>query len=321
MSPESEAPVIANSPATPQKIAEAYDAVAAATKAASSNFYYAFITLPPEKRNAVYAGYSFCRLADDVVDEGEYGDQTGAVLDSLEAHLAAAYAGDFSVNGASSANVEGPIINEATSELWLALGDTLHKYPIDQQHLLDVVEGCRRDFNGATYETFDDLVEYCKLVASATGLALIEVFGYEDERAVEYAVDLGFALQLTNILRDITEDLEIGRVYLPADELAEYGVTIDDLRDKRITPEFTRFMKFQVERARKYLVSGVRLFPLLDKQSRQCPETMTYVYEILLDQIEKHGYDTLNHRASLSKFQKIKLLSFIWLRRLGIRFV
>ena len=300
---------------TPQQIANAYETVAAATKAASSNFYYAFITLPPEKRNAVYAGYSFCRLADDIVDDGEYGDLTGEALDSLQSHLAAAYAGDRSRNG------DGPAIKEATPDLWLALGDTLHNYPIDQQHLLDVVEGCRMDLNGAQYETLDDLVKYCKLVASATGLALIEVFGYEDERAVEYAIDLGIALQLTNILRDITEDLETGRVYLPSDELAEFGVSVDDLRNKRVTPEFTRFMKFQVDRARKYLESGIRLFPLLDKQSRQCPETMTQVYEILLDQIEKHNYDVLNNRASLSKFQKIKLLSVIWLRRLGIRFV
>jgi 15-cis-phytoene synthase len=300
---------------TPQQIANAYETVAAATKAASSNFYYAFITLPTEKRNAVYAGYSFCRLADDIVDEGEYGELTGEALDSLQSHLAAAYAGDRSSNG------DDPAIKEATPDLWLALGDTLHNYPIDQQHLLDVVEGCRMDLNGAKYETFDDLLKYCKLVASATGLALIEVFGYEDERAVEYAIDLGVALQLTNILRDITEDLEIGRVYLPADELEEYGVSVEDLRNKRVTPEFTRFMKFQVDRARKYLASGVRLFPLLDKQSRQCPETMTQVYEILLDKIEKHNYDVLNNRASLSKFQKIKLLSVIWLRRLGIRFV
>jgi 15-cis-phytoene synthase len=300
---------------TPQQIDEAYEAVAASTKAASSNFYYAFITLPIEKRNAVYAGYSFCRLADDIVDDGDYGDRTGEALDSLQTHLASAYKGDFSTSGDSLE------IKEATPELWRALGDTLHKYPIDQQHLLDVVEGCRMDLNGATYETWDQLVEYCKRVASATGLALIEVFGYEDERAVEYAIDLGIALQLTNILRDITEDLDIGRVYLPSEELAEYGVTVDDLRKKRATPEYIRFMKFQVARARKYLKSGVRLFPLLDKQSRQCPETMTQVYEILLDRIEKNNYDTLNYRASLSKFQKFKLLAVIWLRSRGIRFV
>lgn len=289
--------------ATTGQVARAYEVVAEATKAASSNFYYAFVTLPPEKRNSVYAGYAFCRLADDIVDEGEYGDAAGDALDSLCEKLADAYDG------------------RAEGDMWVALGDTLHRYPIDQQHLLDVVDGCRMDLDGAKYDTFDDLVKYCKLVASATGLALIEVFGYEDERAVEYAVDLGIALQLTNILRDITEDLEIGRVYLPADELAEYGVSVDDLRSRRVTPEFRRFMKFQVERARRYLASGVRLFPLLDKQSRSCPETMTSVYQTLLDQIEKNDYDVLNTRVGLSKFQKFRLLAVIWLRARGFRFL
>ena len=289
--------------ASPEQIARAYKVVADATKAASSNFYYAFITLPPEKRNSVYAGYAFCRLADDIVDEGEYGDGAAGALDSLQSKLAEAYDG------------------APDGDMWLALGDTLHRFPIDRQHLLDVVEGCRMDLEGAEYETFDDLVKYCKLVASATGLALIEVFGYEDERAVEYATDLGIALQLTNILRDITEDLDIGRVYLPAEELAEYGVSVDDLRNKRVTPEFRNLMKFQVERARNYLASGVRLFPLLDKQSRSCPETMTSVYQTLLDQIERNDYDVLNTRIGLSKFQKFKLLSVIWLRGRGIRFL
>ncbi len=307
--PTEEVAVSPAAPSTPQQIADAYQAVAASTKAASSNFYYAFITLPPEKRNAVYAGYAFCRLADDIVDDGEYGERTGEELDSLERRLANAYAG------------KAPDPDDSRYEMWIALADTVHKYPINQQHLRDVVTGCRMDLNGATYETWDDLVEYCTRVASATGLALIEVFGYEDERAIEYAIDLGIALQLTNILRDITEDLEIGRIYLPLEELVEYAVSIDDMHQKRVTPEFVRFMEFQVARARKYLASGVRLFPLLDSQSRKCPETMTQVYEILLSRIEKRGYDTLNNRVSLTKFQKFKLISVIWLRRLGIRFV
>jgi len=289
--------------ATPEQIEHAYEVVAKATKAASSNFYYAFITLPADKRNSVYAGYAFCRLADDIVDDGEYGDGAGEALDSLRVKLADAYDG------------------RAEGAMWIALGDTLRRYTIDQRHLLNIVDGCRMDLNGATYETFDDLVKYCKLVAGATGLALIEVFGYEDDRAVEYATDLGIALQLINILRDITEDLEIGRVYLPARELAEYGVSVDDLRNRRATPEFKRFMKFQVGRARKYLASGVRLFPLLDSQSRSCPETMTSVYQSLLGQIEKNDYDVLNHRVGLSKFQKLRLLAIIWLRGRGLRFL
>lgn len=298
-----------------KEIACAYETVAAATKAASTNFYYAFVTLPTEKRNAVYAGYSFCRLADDIVDEGNYGERTGDALDSLQSRLKAAYQGEYSVNDGAL-----PLV-ESSPDLWRALGDTLHKFPIDQQHLIDVVEGCRMDMNGTTYETWGQLVEYCKRVASATGLALIEVLGYEDEKAIEYAIDLGIALQLTNILRDITEDLKIGRVYLPSEELEEFGVSMDDLRSKNASPEYIRFMKFQIARARKYLETGVRLFPLLDDQARQCPEMMTHVYELLLDRIEKNNFDTLNKRASLTRLQKLKLLVVIWLRARGLRFV
>jgi len=293
----------AESKATSERISRAYEVVASATKEASSNFYYAFITLPSEKRNSVYAGYSFCRLADDIVDEGNCGDAADAALDSLKSKLADAYLG------------------KTDEDMWLALGDTLRRYPIDQQHLLDVVEGCRMDLNSVNYETFDDLIEYCKLVASSTGLALIEVFGYEDDRAIEYAVDLGIALQLINILRDISEDLGIGRVYLPADELDRYGVSIEDLREKRVTTAFRRLMKFQVRRARDYLDSGVRLFPLLDSRSRSCPEMMTSVYQTILKKIETNEYDVLNYRIGLSKFQKLKLLSIIWLRQTVSRFV
>lgn len=288
---------------TQEQIAEAYREVAASTKATSSNFYYAFITLPASKRNAIYAGYSFCRLADDIVDDGKYGDAANDALNELQLKL----------KEASNGTVDGG--------LWTALSDTLHRYPLNPEHLMEVVEGCRMDLDGANYQTFDELTGYCKRVASAVGLACIEVFGYEDDRAVQYAIDLGIGLQLTNILRDITEDLDNGRVYLPADELAEYGVTVDDLRNKQVTPAFREFMKFQVKRAREYITSGMKLFPLLDKRSRACPATMTNVYSTLLDKMEENDYDVLNHRVGLSKFQKIRLLAVIWLRGRGLRFL
>ncbi|MQG87785.1 MAG: squalene/phytoene synthase family protein [SAR202 cluster bacterium] len=290
-----------------RKIATAYRVVAASTKAASTNFYYAFATLPADKRNAVYAGYSFCRLADDIVDHGIYGKRTGEALDALQNKLIEASKGDCVKTNSFQPDLAAP-------ELWQALSHTLKKFPINHQHLIDVVEGCRMDLNGTTYDTWEQLIQYCKRVASATGLALIEVFGYEDNKAVEYAVDLGIALQLTNILRDITEDLEIGRVYLPRTEMDAFGVSLTDLREKRVTPSYVRFMQFQVKRARKYLESGIRLFPLLDDQSRQCPQIMVHVYQLLLDRIEKNNFDTLNRKTSLSRWQKFKLIARIWLR-------
>lgn len=284
-----------------QEVSAAYELVARKTKQASTNFYYAFKTLPEEKRNAVYAGYAFCRLADDIVDDEEYAQTAELDLANLRSKLERAYAGD----------VEG--------EMWIALSDAVQKYPIKKQHLLDVVDGCEMDLRGAQYDTFDDLLVYCHRVASATGLALIEVFGYSDDTAVEYALDLGVALQLTNILRDVREDYERGRVYIPREDLIRFNVSTEDLALESPTPEFKQLMKFQVERARKYLLSGSRVIQYLDRRSALCPSAMMRVYKGLLDQIEKSDFDVLGKRPSLSKLEKIRLLASIWVRNQVLR--
>lgn len=284
-----------------QEVSAAYELVARKTKQASTNFYYAFKTLPEEKRNAVYAGYAFCRLADDIVDDEEYAQTAELDLANLRSKLERAYAGD----------VEG--------EMWIALSDAVQKYPIKKQHLLDVVDGCEMDLRGAQYDTFDDLLVYCHRVASATGLALIEVFGYSDDTAVEYAQDLGVALQLTNILRDVREDYERGRVYIPREDLIRFNVSTEDLALESPTPEFKQLMKFQVERARKYLLSGSRVIQYLDRRSALCPSAMMRVYKGLLDQIEKSDFDVLGKRPSLSKLEKIRLLASIWVRNQVLR--
>ncbi len=284
-----------------QEVSAAYELVARKTKQASTNFYYAFKTLPEEKRNAVYAGYAFCRLADDIVDDEEYAQTAELDLANLRSKLERAYAGD----------VEG--------EMWIALSDAVQKYPIKKQHLLDVVDGCEMDLRGAQYDTFDDLLVYCHRVASATGLALIEVFGYSDDTAVEYALDLGVALQLTNILRDVREDYERGRVYIPREDLIRFNVSTEDLALESPTPEFKQLMRFQVERARKYLLSGSRVIQYLDRRSALCPSAMMRVYKGLLDQIEKSDFDVLGKRPSLSKLEKIRLLASIWVRNQVLR--
>lgn len=284
-----------------QEVSAAYELVARKTKQASTNFYYAFKTLPEEKRNAVYAGYAFCRLADDIVDDEEHAQTAELDLANLRSKLERAYAGD------------------AQGEMWIALSDAVQKYPIKKQHLLDVVDGCEMDLRGAQYDTFDDLLVYCHRVASATGLALIEVFGYSDDTAVEYALDLGVALQLTNILRDVREDYERGRVYIPREDLIRFNVSTEALALESPTPEFKQLMKFQVERARKYLLSGSRVIQYLDRRSALCPSAMMRVYKGLLDQIEKSDFDVLGKRPSLSKLEKIRLLASIWVRNQVLR--
>ncbi|MEX0763394.1 MAG: presqualene diphosphate synthase HpnD [Dehalococcoidia bacterium] len=274
----------------------AYDACAAITRAASTNFYYAFLTLPVEKRRAIYAAYAFCRLCDDIVDEPERRKQANEELELVRRQLETSYSGEPS----------GPI--------WTAVADTQRRFGIPQHYFADVIDGCEMDITTARYRTFEDLVAYCKRVASAVGLICIEVCGYSDDDAVGYAVDMGIAMQMTNILRDLSEDAENGRVYLPQEDLERFGYTDAELMNGVVNDNFKALMKFEVDRARQYYESGERLFPLLDRRSRACPQAMFSVYRSLLDRIEAADYDVLNQRVSLSGVAKLTLALKLWLR-------
>ena len=181
-------------------------------------------------------------------------------------------------------------------------------------HFTDVIDGCEMDLTKTHYETFEELVQYCRRVASAPGLICIEVFGYENERAVEYAIDLGIAMQLTNIIRDVAEDARAGRVYLPEAELEKYGYANSDLLAGTINDSFRRLMRFQIERAHRYFERGALLFPLLDRRSRACPRTMSSVYRRLLGRIEAADYDVFSQRVSLSKTAKAALAARLWIQ-------
>ena len=266
------------------------------TRAASTNFYYAFQMLPRDKRNAIYAAYAFCRLCDDIVDEPSHRATAPQELADMRLKLAAAYRGQ----------ADGPV--------WTALADAQLKYGIKQQHLVDVIDGCEMDLTKSRYATFAELELYCRRVASAVGLVVIEVCGYSDQRAVQHAVDLGIAMQLTNIVRDLAEDTRNGRVYLPQDELQRFGYSEDDLKRSVVNDSFRELMKFQSDRARRYFESGERLFPYLDRRSRACPETMARVYRRLLGKVESSGYDVFSRRAGLGKREKAALAARLWLR-------
>ena len=195
------------------EINNSYNFAAKLTKSASSNFYYAFKILPREKRNAIYAGYAFCRLVDDVVDNNE--DISKKNIESQLIEL--------------EKKLNDCLKSKRNKGLWIALGETLRKYPKNLSHLKDVIDGCRMDLSKKKYKNFSQLTEYCKKVASSTGLAMIEVFGVNDSKAHKYATDLGIALQLTNILRDIKEDYKMGRFYLPKDELRNFKISEDEI--------------------------------------------------------------------------------------------
>jgi len=277
----------------------AYRECKAATKKSTSNFYYAFRLLPRRKRRAIHATYAFCRLCDDIVDEPARGGATPSErLGEVRAALDAAYEG----------RPEG--------DLWLAVNDASARFGVRRRHLRDIIDGVEMDLERSRYETFEDLRQYCLRVASAVGLVCIEICGYRDERAVEYAVDLGIAMQLTNILRDIREDARRGRVYIPQEDLRRFGCPERGLIEGEVNDSFRALMAFEVGRARRYFESGSHLFPLLDRRSRACTSGMHAVYSGLLDRIERTGYDVFSGRVGVSSPVKLALVVRQWIRSL-----
>jgi phytoene synthase len=271
-------------------LADAYAACAAHTRAEAKNFYYAFILLPPSRRRAIYALYSFCRTVDDAADLAPSVAEAESQLNSLRHDLT------LCLSGCSS----GP--------LFAALADTIARFGVKSEHLMAVIDGVQQDLTVTRYDNFEQLREYCWKVASAVGLLSLPVFGYRDPQAVEYAEDLGLAMQLTNILRDIKEDLERGRIYLPQDELSSYGIREEALASGVVDEAFRDFLAFQVRRARHYFQSGSRLIPLVSYSSRICPMMLQALYSRVLDHIERAGYDVFSQRRGPSDAEKVFLL-------------
>ena len=205
----------------------------------------------------------------------------------------------------------------STDPIFIALKDTVNKYGISRQLLDDMISGMEEDFHRNRYETFEDLYSYCYKVASTVGLVCIEIYGYEDKKAREYAESWGIYMQLTNILRDVAEDIERDRIYLPIEDLARYGISEEDLRKgKEILnhPGWKPFVSEFISRADKYRERGIKLFPLLDKSSRYSPAAMTTFYHSIMKKIEKNDGDVFSERTQLSKTEKIGLAAYIYVR-------
>ena len=273
----------------------AYEACRTITRREAKNFYYAFLTLPVAKRRAIYAAYAFCRHCDDTVDEETSTEAKLKALSDLQANLDSTYSGS------------------ASSPVYVALADVARNYDIPQEYFQEIILGVESDLVKDRFQNFDELKEYCYRVASVVGLICLQIFGYEDDRAKEYAVDLGLAMQLTNIIRDVREDLDMGRVYLPQDEMARFGYSEDDLRNGVRNEAFLELMRFQSQRAREYFDRGFKLLPYLSRRSRACPAVLGALYSKVLDRIEASDYDVLESRVSLSKAEKIGITAKTWL--------
>ncbi len=275
---------------------DAYEECRLTTKREAKNFFYAFLTLPPEKRRAIYVAYAFCRHCDDAVDGSASPQGKAEALRGIRSRLEAAYQG------------------RPQGAMFTALAHSVRTYRAPQQHFEDVISGVEMDLTKDRYETFEELRLYCYRVASAVGLICLEIFGYKNPEARRRAIDLGLAMQLTNILRDVEEDLERDRIYLPQQEMRQWGYSEADLRGRVRNDAQRGLMAFQVERARALFRSGAKLMPYLSTRSRACPAVLAQLYLRVLDRIERSGYNVFDGRISLSGREKLLVMATTWLK-------
>ena len=264
---------------------EAYAEVARITRERAKNFAFGIMVLPPAKRRAVAAIYAFARLTDDIADGDVVVPDKAAALRELRAAL------------------ERPA--PPTDPMWVALADARARYPIPVESLAALCDGGLQDMAQQRYADIGELVGYCRKVAGAVGVACSAVYGTQE---LWLAETMGIALQLINIMRDVPEDWQLGRVYLPQDELAAFGVTEDDLAAGRATPQFRRLMAFNGERARAALQEGRELLDHLDPRSRTCVATFANLYEAILEEIELADYDVFSTRPSVPTARKLAIV-------------
>lgn len=279
---------------TATDVREAYDHCQQVTRREARNFYFAFITLPTPKRRAIYAAYAFARLCDDIADSEAPVEQKVAELTQVHRLLERAFGG----------TPEGPV--------FVALADAAERYAIPHAYFDALIAGVEMDTTKDRYADFAELREYCYGVASTVGLICGEIFGYKEPVARQYALDLGLAMQLTNILRDIREDGERGRVYIPQDEMARFGYSEEELLRGIINGPFVELMRFQTDRARAYYALGAKLLPLVPLRSRACVSILHGLYSRLLDRIEERGFDVFQGRTRLPNREKLLLTGRLW---------
>ena len=266
------------------------------TAASGSSFYYSFMFLPPDKRRAITALYAFCREVDDVVDECSDENVARTTLAWWRSEIAAVYQG----------TPQHPVAQ--------ALVPVVKQFNLAQEHLQEIIDGMEMDLTQHTYADFKSLQLYCYRVASVVGLLAAEIFGYTDRKTLKYAHDLGLAFQLTNIIRDVGEDARRGRIYLPLDELAQFGVHTRDILDAKETEGFQQLMQFQIERAQRYYQQAFEQLPAADRKSQRTGLIMAAIYRSTLDEVAASGCHVLKERISLTPLRKLWLAYKTWFK-------
>jgi len=272
-------------------VEESYAFCERVARTQAKNFYYSFLLLSRPQRQAMCAIYAFMRYCDDLSDAEGVADRAGAIA-RWQADLDSALAG---------AAPEHPV--------WPAFSDAVARYRIPHEYFRAMIRGVSSDLEPRHIQTFQELYDYCYHVASVVGLTIIHIFGFDDPRALELAERCGVAFQLTNILRDVREDAEHGRVYLPAEDLARFGVDPKELAGGAISPALRSLLEFEAERARAYYQEAQPLTGLVDRRSRASLKALIRIYARLLERISNSGYEVLRERVRVPAWEKIWILA------------
>lgn len=254
-----------------------------------SSFYYSFMFLPPQKRQAIIALYAFCREVDDAVDEIADPDVAAQTLAWWRQEI------DQTFNGTPSHPVGK------------ALQTALAHFELHPEYFHEIIDGMEMDLQQQSYPAFKHLALYCHRVASVVGLLAAEIFGYQNRQTLKYAEKLGLAFQLTNIIRDVREDAERGRIYLPQEDLQRFNVSRDDILSLRQTPALSALLQFEAQRARDLYQEAKNLLPQEDRFNQRTGLIMSAIYEATLDELEHEGFQVMQHRLSLTPLRKLWL--------------
>jgi phytoene synthase len=281
-------------------VEESFAYCRAVARARARNFYYSFLLFPAEKRKAMCALYAFMRYCDDISDGSGTANGRGRLLDEWKGALERSLRGQY----------DGDLILPAFHH-------TIQRYKIPPGYFFELIEGVGSDLTITRYETFDDLYRYCYRVASVVGLTSIHVFGYDSDQALVLAEKCGIAFQLTNILRDVREDAERGRVYLPAEDLRRFGLCAEDLIERRLDSRFRDLMEFEWERANSYYREAAPILEMVRPESRAGLWAMISIYYGVLRRIRDLRFDVYARRARLGAHEKIWIMARAFQMRLG----
>lgn len=273
------------------------------TRREAANFYWGFIALPRPQRLAIYALYSFARQVDDEVDL---------------ANRSNGHAPDLSVRRPDlftphRERIERCYTGEPDDPVMRALAKVVVDYGIPRDDLEALVDGVEMDLRVTRYASWQQLRSYCQLVASSVGRMCVHVFGFSDPAALDYADDLGVAMQLANILRDVREDMDLGRIYLPQDDLCRFGLSEQTLLSGAFAPQWENLMRHEVARVRELFASGLRVTQVIPRRSAACVLTMAGIYQAIVDQIAADPFLPLARRASLRGREKLAVMARSWL--------